>query len=575
MTPTYPTALRRLAAEAPDAPALLAETGAVTRANLVAAFDRAVAARRALHLSPQDAVAVEAPAGPAGAQALLAWGAAGPVLPLPPDGEAIPAGAAALVAGPGSARAAVAPIPVLGLDGPAEDARPRADEAPAPPDAATPDVVAFLLGTSGTTGAPKQVGVTHAALAHVAAQLAAAFALTAADRVLNPMPLWHVHGLSIGLVAPLMAGGAVILPPDRLGPAALRLAVERGATWATAMPAILHALAEAAGAEPDLAARLRLRLIRSASAPLPAALRQRVEDRLGAPVLEGYGMTEAASWVTQRLPGDGAPAGSVGRARGLDLRLTGDGEVEIRGPAVISAYRGGAGAAAFRDGWLRTGDLGRLDADGNLTLLGRRSEVIRRGAMQILPRAVEEVLAAQPGVARALVVAHPHPTLTEVPVALVEPSPGADPPEQGLRGALFDRLPPWQVPVRVISVPALPAGATGKPDRPAAARLAAARLAAGGGPPQGPLEALVAALLARHLPDRPASLQRDADFFLVGGDSLSGAQAVAALGALLSVPLAAELLFRAPTPAALAAALTAADDGSIAARLARIAGGVG
>lgn len=247
--------------------------------------------------------------------------------------------------------------------------------------------------TSGTTGVPKLVPLRRSGLLHVAAGVEHLFALTEADRALNSLPLFHIHGLSIGLVAPLVAGGAVLLPEGRGGAEALDLAVQRGASWATGVPTFHHDLVMAAQARPDLAAACRLRFIRSASSPLPAPVRVGLELAFGVPVLEGYGMTEACSFITQQGPFAPTRHGELGAAQGLDLVIDGAdgrttapgvvGEVLIRGPAVISGYFEGALPTAFTEDWLRTGDVGELDAAGNLRLVARLSEFINSGGIKV------------------------------------------------------------------------------------------------------------------------------------------------------------------------------------------------
>nr|WP_275403018.1 non-ribosomal peptide synthetase [Roseibacterium persicicum] len=565
----------------PTAPALI---GLDPRAEigLAALSDRMTRTRAALAglgLAPGQRVILEVGRGPEAAAALVTLGACLAVAPaaatLGPDmlddllARVRPG--AVFAAAPDSAVAAAARRAGCPLILPAPAGDWRADG----PARATPaqwdTAVAFLLPTSGTTGTPKLVPLRHTALDHVAAQVRGCFGLGPDDRALTPITLSHVNGLSIGLIAPLAAGGAVLLPETAGGEAALALAAGAGATWATTVPTVLHDLALAARARPDLARGLRLRFLRSASAPLPAATRRLAEAALGAEVLEGYGMTEAASFIAQQRPGAARRDGWVGPAAGVEIAIAEDGEVLLRGPGVITAYASipeagsGAEASSFTaGGWLRTGDLGELDAAGNLRLVARRSEIINRGGENIAPHAMEEALRAVAAVAAALVFGVPHPTLGEVAVAMVRPAPDAPAPDPArIRLDVATRAGPGLTPDCVVLADLLPVGGTGKPDRRAArARYLSDAAARPVDPPQGALELLLADVLA-EASGRPRPLDRTTDFFLAGGDSLAAVRAAATLGRLLGQPVEPEALFLAPTVAALAARLAAAGGGGM------------
>lgn len=292
---------------------------------------------------------------------------------------------------------------------------------------ALPPPGGLRLATSGTTGVPKRIQLGDRQLLHTAAAVAAHHGLSATDRGFCPLPLFHVNAEVVGLLATLVAGSTVVLD-DRFHRGGFWEAV-RGATWINAVPAVLARLVPLRAGE---SVPHGIRFARSASAPLPLAVLERFERETGIAIVETYGMTEAGSQITANpLDGPRKP-GSVGLPVGIDLRVVpgpsggdGDGEedgdgdgvaavpkvgqVEIRGPGVVSGS----------DAWLSTGDVGYLDDDGYLFLVGRADDVINRGGEKIYPREVEEVLLADPEVAAAVVVPGDHEVLHQVPVAFV------------------------------------------------------------------------------------------------------------------------------------------------------------
>jgi acyl-CoA synthetase (AMP-forming)/AMP-acid ligase II len=235
--------------------------------------------------------------------------------------------------------------------------------------------------------------------------------------------------------------------------------------------------------EPPAAPPAQLRFVRSASAPLPRAALERFERSIGVPVIETYGMTEAASMITAN-PIDGPrKPGSAGRPAGAQVRIglpgerpattastgaTSIGRVQIRGAGVITAYASGGRPGVIDDeGWLDTGDLGYLDADGYLFLAGRSDDVINRGGEKIYPREIEEILLAQPGVRSAAVIGLTDEVLGERPVAYVVPEYGAvdGEIEQALRAACTRQLPRHKQPSEFWLVDEMPLGPTGKISR--------------------------------------------------------------------------------------------------------------
>ncbi|NMH97933.1 AMP-binding protein [Pseudonocardia acidicola] len=346
-----------------------------------------------------------------------------------------------------------------------------ADEPAPPAHARRPEGSAALL-TSGSTGAPKTVVLTEHQLLHVGQAVARHNRLGAGDRGYNPLPLFHINGQVVGLLATLIAGATLVLDRRFHRTGFWQLLVDRDITWVNAVPAILTILAR----EDVPVVPPGLRFIRSASAPLPAAVRELVTARTGVPVVESYGMTEAASQITA-TPLDAPPRpGSAGLPVDVELEVVGPdgtrcapgvvGRVRIRGAGVIRGYAGGAAADSFDDaGWLDTADLGHRDADGYLYLAGRADDVVNRGGELVHPREVEEVLLREPEVVEAVVVARPDEVLGQVPVACVRTGlDDADAAElvRRLDERCAEQLSRFKRPAEIRVVRGFPVGPTGK-----------------------------------------------------------------------------------------------------------------
>ena len=375
-------------------------------------------------------------------------------------------------------RAAGDRIPILTVDMSAEGtvaltgvATKRAVTPPSPSD------TALILHTSGSTGRPKRVPLTHANLSISARNVARSYALSEDDVSMCVMPLFHVHGLVASTLATLATGGTVVVP-QKFSPLSFwRIAHEHGATWYSAVPTIhqlLLARADKGATRP--AGAEKLRFIRSCSASLPPQVMHDLEAAFGAPVLEAYGMTEAAHQMASNpLPPAARLPGSVGA--GTDVRISimdergqhlpsGErGEVVIQGPNVVSGYDNNpeANATSFTDGWFRTGDQGFLDANGYLTLTGRLKEMINRGGEKISPREIDEVLLAHPAVAEAVCFATPHRTWGEEVAAAVVVRETTT--EQALLAFCKERLAEYKRPKQIHIVDAIPRTATGKIQR--------------------------------------------------------------------------------------------------------------
>ena len=338
---------------------------------------------------------------------------------------------------------------------------------------------ACLLFSSGSTGPRKAVRLSETQLLHVARAVAEAHRLGPDDRGYNCLALHHVNGEVVGLLAPLVSGGTVVLDGRFHRTGFWELVGRRSTTWVNAVPSIIAILANE---PPGPAAPPSLRFVRSASAPLPPAVMTRFEERYDVPVIESYGMTEAASQITAN-PLHGRRPGSVGKPVGVELRVVDEhgtdapsghvGRVLLRGPGIIRRYESGVGRERFdAQGWLDTGDLGSQDQDGYLTLAGRDGEAINRGGEKVFPREVEDVLSGHPAVREAVVVGRADPVLGEVPVAYVVAAADAGPGlVEELAARCVDALPRERRPVEIRLVAEVPHGPTGKPVR----RLVAAQ----------------------------------------------------------------------------------------------------
>ncbi|MCC6473886.1 MAG: AMP-binding protein, partial [Burkholderiales bacterium] len=353
----------------------------------------------------------------------------------------------------------------------------RAVRAAADGPAAPPDV-ALVLHTSGTTSRPKIVPLTQANVCASARNVREAVRLAESDRGLNIMPLFHIHGLIAGLLAPLSAGGEICCTP---GFNALRFfswMAETRPTWYTAVPTMHQAILSRAAGNAATIRAVPLRFVRSSSSSLPPQVIRELEQTFGAPVIEAYGMTEAAHQMASNPlpPGERKP-GTVGRAAGPQvciLDATGrllpageTGEIAIRGANVTPGYENNdkANAEAFTGGWFRTGDQGVMDAQGYVTITGRLKEIINRGGEKISPREVDEVLMDHPGVAQCVTFAVPHDKLGEDVAAAVVLREGAQADEKELRAFVSKRLADFKVPRRILILPEIPKGATGKLQR--------------------------------------------------------------------------------------------------------------
>ena len=486
-----------LAAGAPEAPAIGAPgRPAMTYGDLARQLEGTLASLNAAGIGRGDPVAIVLPNGPTMASAFVTIAAGAIAAPLNPAYresefafylDDLNARALVVAAGadtPAREVAAARGVPVLelveddtagsfrldgGSGGPVEDARRGPGGA---------DDIGLVLHTSGTTSRPKIVPLAQRNLVASAGHIQGTLALGPEDSCLNIMPLFHIHGLMAAVLATLAGGASVVCTP---GFNALRIFAwldEVRPTWTTAVPTMHQAILARAGRNPESVANARLRLIRSSSASLPPQVMLDLEAAFGCPVIESYGMTEAAHQMASNpLPPAPRKPGSVGIAAGPEIAIMDEagailaagatGEVVIRGPNVTPGYLNNpeANASAFRDGWFRTGDQGVLDPDGYLTITGRLKEIINRGGEKVAPLEVDNVLSSHPAVAQALTFAIPHPKLGEEVAAAVVLREGHKVNEAALRTFAAGYLADFKVPRRVIFLDEIPKGATGKLQR--------------------------------------------------------------------------------------------------------------
>jgi len=421
--------------------------------------------------------------------------------------------------------------------------------------------VALLLHTSGTTSRPKLVPLTHANLAASAGNVARVLELGPADRCLNVMPLFHIHGIVAALFASLVSGGSVICTPGFQSTEVVGWMADLEPTWYTAVPTLHRALV-------DVVARSEwrpaLRFVRSSSAPLPTTVATRLEDIFGVPVIEAYGMTEAAHQIASNAPAGTRKSGSVGPSGGPEIAIFGAGattlsagevgEIVIRGPNVTAGYVDNpvANAAAFVDGWLRTGDQGSLDEDGHLTITGRLKEIINRGGEKVAPTEVENVLLTHPDVAEAAVFSIPHPRLGEDVAAAVVLRPGSLSSEGGLRRFVGEHVAPFKVPRRITFVTEVPKGPTGKVQRVDLGEqfqweLTSTALSQDTVEPRDDTERELVRMFAEVLdPDAPVGVTDD--FAELGADSLHFAELITEIERVFHRTIPAALFLTGATP---------------------------
>ncbi|MBX9943392.1 MAG: acyl--CoA ligase [Reyranella sp.] len=486
-------------AGAADAPAIGAPGRAwLTYAGLGKLVDDTLATLNGVGIGRGDRVAMVVPNGPEMAAAFIAVAAGTSSAPLNPAYRAdefefylddLKPKAVIVQQGMDSPVRAVARkvgVPIIELvlaaDGPAGlftlDVSALGPAKAARPGPSQGTEIALVLHTSGTTARPKIVPLSAANLAASARHIGATLALSPADRCLNIMPLFHIHGLIAAVLSSLGAGAAVSCTP---GFNALRFFAwleEVKPTWYTAVPTMHQTILARLRGHVDAAKAAKLRFIRSSSASLPPQVMVELEEAFGCPVIESYGMTEAShQMASNALPPGKRKPGAVGLPAGPKVAIMDEaghflpqgaiGEVVIQGPNVTAGYDNNpdANLKAFANGWFRTGDQGRFDEDGFLFLTGRLKEIINRGGEKISPIEIDTILMDHPAVEQVVTFAIPHDKLGEEVGAVVVLRAGQQATERELRDFVAKHVADFKVPRKVVFVPEIPKGATGKLQR--------------------------------------------------------------------------------------------------------------
>jgi acyl-CoA synthetase (AMP-forming)/AMP-acid ligase II len=471
---------------------------ALTYSGLQALARRTVESLNRIGIGRGDRVAIVLPNGPEMATAFVAVAAGATSAPLNPAYRAdefdfylgdLNAKALLIQRGfdsPARAMAAQRQVPIIELvpveGGGAGDFTIDAGDLPAAAPSqggpATAEDVALVLHTSGTTSRPKIVPLRQRNVAASAHHIRQTLALVHTDTCLNIMPLFHIHGLIGAVLASLAGGASVSCTPGFNALKFFGWFDEVKPSWYTAVPTMHQAILARADRNKDEVARGRLRLVRSSSASLPPQVMAALEATFGAPVIEAYGMTEASHQMASNpLPPRQRFSGSVGVAAGPEIAvMTEDGtllaagelgEIVIRGPNVTDGYEANpeANAKGFTNGWFRTGDQGYLDEEGYLRLTGRLKELINRGGEKISPIEVDTVLMDHPAVAQVATFAVRHDMLGEEVAAAVVLRDGMSVDERSLRDFAARRLADFKVPRKILFMPEIPKGPTGKLQR--------------------------------------------------------------------------------------------------------------
>jgi acyl-CoA synthetase (AMP-forming)/AMP-acid ligase II len=345
---------------------------------------------------------------------------------------------------------------------------------------AEPADIAMVLHTSGTTSRPKIVPLSVANLCASARHIRQTLRLDAADVGLTIMPLFHIHGLIAGVLAPLAAGARVFCTPGFNALKFFAWMDEAHPTWYTAVPSMPQAIVQRASApgNAEIIARNPLRFLRSSSSSMPPQVLRELESIFHAPLIEAYGMTEATHQMASNpLPPAARKPGTVGRAAGPEIAIMGEGgallgasetgEIVIRGPNVTRGYEANpkANAEAFTNGWFRTGDQGSMDAEGYVSITGRLKEIINRGGEKVSPREIDEILMDHPAVAQVVCFGMPHDKLGEEVAACVVLRESASITERELQAFVANRAADYKVPKKILFMDEIPKGATGKLQR--------------------------------------------------------------------------------------------------------------
>jgi acyl-CoA synthetase (AMP-forming)/AMP-acid ligase II/thioesterase domain-containing protein len=414
----------------------------------------------------------------------------------------------------------------------------------------------LILRTSATTGPSKLVPVTHGNMLDLAGKMAGWFGLTTEDRAACVLPTYYAAGSKLNVLVPLLLGESIAIPvgvrPERLA----EWVCELRPTWFSAGPTFLQAVLDDLRSRREPTLKHDLRFITSGSAHLPNRVRTELEAILDCPILEVYGISEAGVMAANPAPPAKRKAGTVGLIPAGELVIRGEsgitlpageiGEIFVSGPGLMPGYLGESKpvGAGLQDGWLPTGDIGSVDSEGFLTVVGRIKEVINRGGEKISPADVEQALMLHPCVREAAAFGVPHPRLGENVAAAVVLQPDATTTPFELRIFLRSRLAAFKIPQRIDIMTSLPKSHTGKVRRTQLAEASINREQQID-PPETPLQIRILEVWQRLLQRTDVGV-RD-DFFEVGGDSLLEIEMLAELESLTGRNISSMILLDAPT----------------------------
>ena len=497
---SFPSTVQQLLASIDPAGVALTAPGAapLSFGSLRSQMAETMEALNKVGIGRNDRVAIVLPNGPEMATAFLSVAACAASAPLNPAYRAeefefylTDLNAKALIVQAGVETPAIAMAEKLGV--PVFPLTPRRDEGagrfsldtsskkaaePSIGGYAEQDDIALVLHTSGTTSRPKIVPLRQRNVCASAHNIRTTTRFEPVDIGLNIMPLFHIHGLIAGVLAPLSAGSSVFCTPGFNALKFFGWMEECKASWYTAVPTMHQGILLRAGHHKDLIARQPLRFLRSSSSSLPPQVLADLEAAFGAPVIEAYGMTEAAHQMAcNPLPPAIRKPGTVGLAAGPEVAIMDEsgklleaglvGEIVIRGANVTDGYENNpkANEEAFTHGWFRTGDQGVMDPEGYVAVTGRLKEIINRGGEKISPREVDEVLMDHPAVQQVVTFGIPHDKLGEEVGAVVVLREGVESCERDLRDFVAGRLADFKVPKKILFMAEIPKGATGKLQR--------------------------------------------------------------------------------------------------------------
>ncbi len=498
-TATHP--FQTLLQAGPDTAAAIAAPGRpkLTHAGLRTLVARTIARLNELGAGRNDRVAIVLPNGPEMATCFLACASGTTSAPLNPAYRAdefefylSDLNAKLLIVEKGSSSPAVEVAARLGvkiIELHTAEGAPAGDFTLQPQEGTTPlapaaqggwsetSDIGMVLHTSGTTSRPKIVPLSVGNLAASARNIRTTLQFTPGDCGLNIMPLFHIHGLIAGVLAPISAGSEVFCTPGFNALKFFAWMDEAHPTWYTAVPTMHQAILQRAKGNTEVIARHPLRFLRSSSSSIPPQVIRELEEVFGAPLVESYGMTEACHQMAANpLPPAIRKPGTVGVAAGPEVAIMLDGqllprgetgEIVIRGDNVTAGYENNekANAEGFSNGWFRTGDQGVMDADGYIGITGRLKEIINRGGEKISPREVDEILMDHAAVAQVVCFGMPHPKLGEEVAAVVVLREGHAATEKDLQTFVATRAADFKVPKKILFMDEIPKGATGKLQR--------------------------------------------------------------------------------------------------------------